>query len=852
MLSSREGVKLRRVFDSPIFSGASLDVDIIDATTLAALPEVGRVWANVEVRLPKTQSQQMVLSSDDAAAAKYSTFVTTGVDKVHAAGLFGKGVKIGVVDTGVQYTHPALGGGIGPGFKVAGGWDFVGNGLWPYEGEKLPDADPMDQQGHGTHVAGIVAGLSNKWSGVAPNATLYAYKVMGKLDLSDTETLVEAFLRAYDDGMDIITASISPPSGSGAGFETNLWAEVASRIVAKGVLVTIAAGNRGDEGLLLTGSGASGTDVLAVASINVDNSAATPVDLHFTVNGVTNTTTAGYIPATVPLPTTIKDWPVVVLNFNTSDTADGCSAYPPGTPSLTGKIPLVRRGTCTFDTKVEHLAALGAKYVLVYNNDSPLLSPLLESATSMMGLISSVAGKAIIDAVRQNGTVLADFSPDPSAVVGMPNPLGGMPSTFTSWGPRYDLRMKPDIAAPGGLVFSTYLTDIYTVLSGTSQATPFVAGVAALYIAARGHSGLRTPGFARDLARRIVSSGKAVPWSDGTIHDFDFAAPVPQVGNGLVDAAKVVLYGTSLDYDPLNLNDTAHFQADHQVVVTNSGSKPVVYTMTVQPSGGFEGMLGWDESTRSPRVKKYDELAPLSMEVDMEFPSSFAVEAGESKTVSFKFLNPSDKGWNGTALPFYSGQVCVSGNNGEQLSMPYFGLAADLQKQMSPIFRPTFPFSKSGVSFTDINTKPYYSFNLSRQSQDFPKIYTQIKWGTKQIRWDIFAPGWTEDKWTYPPTTSSGYIGAATGFTRATGSFNPATQNASNTFTFPALDVEHGGGEYWWFGKLGNGSQIAPGNYTMRFAALVPFGPPKDSSSWNIFSTPQIRVLPCPGCPQLG
>lgn len=434
--------------------------------------------------------------------------------------------------------------------------------------------------------------------------------------------------------MDIITASISPPSGSGAGFESNLWAEVASRIVAKGVLVTIAAGNRGEEGLLLTGSGASGTDVLAVASINVDNSAASPLNLRFDVDGTTNTTTAGYIPATVPLPATIKDWPVVVLNFNTSDPADGCSAYPSGTPSLVGKIPLVRRGTCTFDKKVQNLEALGAKYVLVYNNDSPLLSPLLESVTSMMGLISSAAGAAIIDAVKKNGTVLADFSPDPSAVVGVPNPLGGMPSTFTSWGPLYDLGMKPDIAAPGGLVFSTYLTNIYTVLSGTSQATPFVAGVAALYISAKGHSGVRTPGFARDLGRRIVSSGKAVPWSDGTNTAFDFAAPVPQVGNGLVDAAKVVLYGTSVDYQPFHLNDTAHFQAAHDVVVTNAGSRPVTYTMSVNPAGGFKGLVGRDGTTLTPRVKKYVEIEPLSMEVEVELPPTFSLAAGDSRTVS--------------------------------------------------------------------------------------------------------------------------------------------------------------------------------------------------------------------------
>lgn len=91
---------------------------------------------------------------------------------------------------------------------MAGGWDFAGDGSWPQSGEKQPDADPMDHEGHGTHVAGIAAGNMGWFKGVAPEATILAYKTFARAGGTDEETLIEAFLRAFDDGADVITASV--------------------------------------------------------------------------------------------------------------------------------------------------------------------------------------------------------------------------------------------------------------------------------------------------------------------------------------------------------------------------------------------------------------------------------------------------------------------------------------------------------------------------------------------------------------------------------------------------------------------------------------------------------------------
>src|SRR3989338_3316842 len=91
-----------------------------------------------------------------------------GADKVHEElGVRGSGVRVAIIDTGIDYKHPYLGGGFGPGYKVIGGYDFINK-----------DNDPMDDNSHGTHVAGIVAANAPTYTGVAPEASLLAYKVL--------------------------------------------------------------------------------------------------------------------------------------------------------------------------------------------------------------------------------------------------------------------------------------------------------------------------------------------------------------------------------------------------------------------------------------------------------------------------------------------------------------------------------------------------------------------------------------------------------------------------------------------------------------------------------------------------
>src|SRR3954463_2195920 len=101
----------------------------------------------------------------------------------HYPNINGSGQSVAIIDTGVDYKHPALGGGFGPGFKVEAGWDFVDN-----------DADPMDPDGHGTGIAGIIAAndfvyAGNRYRGIAPNAKIIALRAMDDSASDQTEDL---------------------------------------------------------------------------------------------------------------------------------------------------------------------------------------------------------------------------------------------------------------------------------------------------------------------------------------------------------------------------------------------------------------------------------------------------------------------------------------------------------------------------------------------------------------------------------------------------------------------------------------------------------------------------------------
>jgi Subtilase family len=220
---ARPGGRLRvRQVYAHAFSGAAVTIPAEAWDDVAKLPYVKRVHADLPVRAFVSQSVPQV-----------------GAPAVWAAhGTRGRGVVVAVIDTGIDYNHPALGGGIGPGFRVAGGYDFIND-----------DADPNDDHGHGTHVAGIVGASSNTLTGVAPESTLLAYKALDAGGHGEFSGVVAAIDRALDpdgngdpsDAADVINLSLG-----GYGTPEDPVAQAVENAIAHGVVVVAAAGNTGD------------------------------------------------------------------------------------------------------------------------------------------------------------------------------------------------------------------------------------------------------------------------------------------------------------------------------------------------------------------------------------------------------------------------------------------------------------------------------------------------------------------------------------------------------------------------------------------------------------------------------
>jgi hypothetical protein len=204
-----------------VFNGASVRVPRSDVAALARLPYVKQIHADHEMH---------TMAGPAVAQIGADTVWTT-------YGSRGKGVVVAIIDTGVDYTHEALGKGIGPGFKVAGGYDFANK-----------DADPMDDNGHGTHVAGIVAGDSSTITGIAPDATLMAFKALRASGSGSESDVIAAIERAADpngdgdtsDHVDVVNLSLG-----GSGGPDDAGSRAVDNGTQLGIVFCIAAGNAG-------------------------------------------------------------------------------------------------------------------------------------------------------------------------------------------------------------------------------------------------------------------------------------------------------------------------------------------------------------------------------------------------------------------------------------------------------------------------------------------------------------------------------------------------------------------------------------------------------------------------------
>ncbi|HAL16784.1 MAG TPA: peptidase S8, partial [Anaerolineaceae bacterium] len=524
----RAGLKYseRRAFDT-LWNGLSIKIDASQLSALTRLPGVKAVYPIETIAMPipfeETNNPEL-----------FTALAQTGADVAqNELGFTGAGIKVAVMDTGLDYDHPDLGGCFGPGCRVETGWDFVGDDYdanpenSTYNPVPVPDDDPDDCAGHGTHVAGII-GANGAVVGVAPGVTFGAYRVFGCNGSTESDIMLAAMERALADGMDVLNMSI----GSAFQWPQYPTAVASDRLVDHGMVVVASIGNSGANGLYSAGAPGLGKKVIGVAAF--DN---THIELSvFTISP--DNMAIGFIPATAaPLPPTLGTFALARTGTPTT-TNDACSPLPAG--SLSGKVALIRRGTCTFHIKTLNAQNAGAVGVVLYNNSAgffsatvagttPITIPVVSTNDVSGVLINNrlAAGPVDMTWTNQTGTFL--------------NPTGNLVSSFSSYGLSPDLALKPDIGAPGGLIYSTYPLELggYATLSGTSMSSPHVAGAVALLLEAQ-------PNLPSQAVRGILqNSADPKPWWGNP--GLGFLDNVNRQGAGMLDIDDAILATTSVE-----------------------------------------------------------------------------------------------------------------------------------------------------------------------------------------------------------------------------------------------------------------------------------------------------------------
>lgn len=380
-----------------------------------------------------------------------------GVQHPQDLGFYGKGIKIAVIDTGVDYTHPDILG-LGPDGKIIGGYDFIEN-----------DHTPQDTNGHGTEVAGIIAANGNTL-GIAPEAKILAYRVSDTGSLVSSDLIVKAIQKAVQDDADIINLSL------GVNRTNDKIEDAISAAVKKGVVVVAAAGNSGPE---LGTIGSPGKDPNAITVGATYNNITASLVATLDVNGKRF--------QVLPMVGTDRlDGPVTAdIVFGKYGRVSDLQGI-----DVKNKILLVERGSDVsgelvyFSTKERNAANAGAATIIVYNNEPGVFLGDLNSkiegpnyqpkvlAVSMSREDGLVLASMLAN--KTTGTINAFYHPD-------------FVSFFSSRGPVSPFYIKPDLVAPGVFVNTTGMHGRYNLTSGTSFAAPHVSGAVAILLEKNPH-----------------------------------------------------------------------------------------------------------------------------------------------------------------------------------------------------------------------------------------------------------------------------------------------------------------------------------------------------------------------------